>query len=228
MPVIHQLPAQSARVTRARFPGKDPPPDRDHLAPDRLWRHGDRVQLATFLQEAAPYTCGWSVFDKSLVTKMLQEHNLPDQLARFMPEDRISSVQDVIEQLLGLHPPSETLIRQISETVLHLADLGHVILVGRAANVITRNRKNVFHVRLVAPLEKRVAQVMARSKLSQEAAEHFIREEDSARNRYLKQYFKHDPDEVLTYDLVLNTARFTPPQAAKILGQAVLEWMGPG
>ncbi len=181
--------------------------------------------LADFLQTASPGPHGWVVFDKNLVTKMLQEHELPEQLARFIPEDRVSKVQDMIEQLLGLHPPSETLIRQISETVVHLADLGHVILVGRAANVITRNRKNVFHLRLVAPVEKRVAQVMANSKLSREAAEHFIREEDAARKRYLKVYFQHDPDEVLTYDLVVNTARFTPPQAARIVGDAVLEWM---
>jgi hypothetical protein len=182
-------------------------------------------RLADFLQEAAPSVCGWAVFDKNLVSQMLKEHNLPEQLTRFIPEDRVSAVQDMIEQILGLHPPSETLIRQISETVVHLADLGHVILVGRAANVITRNRQNVFHVRLVAPLEKRAAQVMARSQMNQKAAEDFIRQEDAARRRYLKEYFKHDPDEVLTYDLVLNTGRFSSEQAARVIGKAVLEWM---
>ncbi len=216
-PVFHEPPAQTTKVlhptvTISRQTGSG--------AMEIAGR------LAEFLQDAVPCACGWTVFDKNLVTQMLKEHELPEQLARFIPEDRVGSVQDMIEQILGLHPPSETLVRQISETVIHLADLGHVILVGRATNVITRHRKNVFHVRLVAPLEKRVAQVMGKSRLNAKAAEEFIRDEDTARKRYLKEYYKHDPDEVLTYDVVLNTARFSPAQAARIIGEAALAWMG--
>src|SRR5216684_912470 len=35
-------------------------------------------------------SCPWVVFDRNLVEKVLQDHNLPASLAKFMPEDRIS------------------------------------------------------------------------------------------------------------------------------------------
>src|ERR1041385_6389925 len=69
----------------------------------------------------------WAVFDRELVEKALEEHKLPKALAKFMPEDRRSFIQDVLEELLGLRPPSWVMVPQIAETVLHLADAGHVI-----------------------------------------------------------------------------------------------------
>ena len=176
-------------------------------------------KLADLLQARQPVPCRWTVFDKNLVVKMLEEHNLPEQLARFIPEDRISYIRDMVEEVLGLHPPSETLIRQISETIVHLAEIGHVILVGRAANVATRHMRNVFHVRLIAPLDKRVAQVMARGSMSHEAALEFVKKEDAARKHYLKTYFKVDTDDQLLYDMILNTDRLTSDEAAEAIGE---------
>ena len=55
-----------------------------------------------------------------------------------------------------MHPPSQTVVRQTAETMLKLAGLGNVILIGRGGNVITAKLPNVLHVRLVAPLEERI------------------------------------------------------------------------
>ncbi len=180
--------------------------------------------LAEFLQQRAPAHCHWTVFDRNLVTKVLEEHGLPRQLARFLSEEHISRVRDIVEEVLGLHPPSEILLRQVAETVVHLAEMGHVILVGRAGHIITRHLKNVFHVRLVAPIEKRAEMVIARSTMDHQAALEYIRREDSTRYRYLKDFFKHDPDDPLLYDLVVNTGRLGVENAARLIGEALLEW----
>ena len=63
-----------------------------------------------FLQSHDTVPCPWTVFDKSLVEKVLEEHKLPKETARFMPEDRVSAIQDAVEELLGLHPSSRTLV----------------------------------------------------------------------------------------------------------------------
>lgn len=180
--------------------------------------------LADYLQAHAPVDCPWAVFDKNLVEEVLEEHNLPKELAKFMPEDRVSAIQDAVEEVLGLHPPSWTLLRQTTETILHLAELGNVILVGRASNVITRQLKNVFHVRLVAPLEARLEQVLKTTDMNRDSALSFIKKEDAGRTRYLKRYFKADLDDPLLYDLVLNTERLPHPDAAQLIGEAVLRW----
>ncbi|MBI5385463.1 MAG: cytidylate kinase-like family protein [Verrucomicrobia bacterium] len=180
--------------------------------------------LADYLEERRPAPRRWTVFDRNLVERVLEEHNLPKELARFMPEDRVSAIQDMVEELLGLHPPSWTLLRQTTETILHLAELGNVILVGRAANIITRRLNNVFHVRLVAPLDQRVERVMAHAQLSHAAALDFIKKEDLGRKRYLKDYFKADIEDYELYDLVVNTARLSHPEAVRLIGDAVLHW----
>lgn len=183
-------------------------------------------ELAEFLQARDPVPHHWMIFDKNLAEKVLEEHKLPREIAKYMPEDRVSAIQNAVEELLGLHPSSRTLLQQSAETILHLAEFGHVILVGRAANIITREMRNVFHVRLVAPLEKRVDQVMARNHLERKAALEFIRKGDLGRKRYLKDHFHADIADSLLYDLVINTDRLPHREVAHVIGEAVLHWAG--
>lgn len=181
-------------------------------------------ELAAFLQASQPKPCHWTVFDRNLVAKVLEDHKLPKEVAKYMPEDRVSAIQDAVEELLGLHPPTKTLLQLSGETVMHLAHLGHVILIGHAANIITRDMKNVFHVRLVAPLEMRVEQVMARNHIERKAALAFVSKGDLGRKRFLKDHFHADIDDPLQYDLVINTARLPHPQVAYLIGEAVVYW----
>lgn len=185
--------------------------------------HAVAEKLAACLQaRSATNAVPWTVFDRELVERVLHEHNLPKELARFMPEDRVSAIRDMTEEYLGLHPDSTTLVRQTTETILHLAELGHVILVGRAANVITARLPNVVHVRLVAPLDFRVSQVQRAQGLDAKAAREFVEKTDEGRRRYARHYFQADLDDPLLYDLVLNTGRMSPDQAAALIAQAVL------
>src|ERR1039457_4252582 len=146
-------------------------------------------KLAAFLQARSPKDAGpWTVFDRNLVEKVLEDHNLPQRLAQFMPEDRISEIADAMDELFGLHPPSWTLVRQTSDTILRLAELGNVILIGRGANVLTRRLDYAFHVRLVGSVEKRVKYIQEVAHLSKEDGLARIRREDRGRERYLKKY----------------------------------------
>ena len=115
--------------------------------------------LAQRLQGLAPSgSAPWTVFDKNLVQKMLEEHNLPARLAQYMPEDRVSGIQDAVEELLDCTILESAGLRQMTETVLHLAELGHVILLGRGATVITSSLLHVLQVRLTgSPVPRRGA-----------------------------------------------------------------------
>src|ERR1051325_1337889 len=95
-------------------------------------------KLAEYLQARVPAHCQWTVFDRNLMAKVMEEHHLDKRIAEFMPENHKPMLTDIMEELLGLHPSSWTLVRQTAETILHLAQMGYVILVGRGANVITQ------------------------------------------------------------------------------------------
>ena len=153
---------------------------------------------------------------------MLEEHSLPKSLARFMPEDRISEVSDTMDELFGLHPPSWDLVHKTSETILHLAQLGHVIIIGRGANVITAKLDGVLHVRLVGSEEKRVDRATEFYELSKRAARDFIQREDRGRVRFMRKYFDVNIDDPLLYHLIINTDRIDGDDATKLIVDAMV------
>jgi cytidylate kinase len=180
-------------------------------------------QLVEYLQRHWPGPAGpWTVFHRNLVQKVIDDHKLSERLIEYMPEDKVSAIEDALQELFGLHPPAETLVQRVTETILRLAELGNTIIVGRAANVITAHMPNTFHIRLVGSLEVRVKRVQEHFQFSPAQAAARVREEDTARRRYVKKYFKKDIDDPLLYHLILNTDDFTYEQATDIIGHALI------
>jgi cytidylate kinase len=181
-------------------------------------RLADRLQIC---QKSGD--CPWTVFHRNLVAKVLEDHHLPRRLAQFMPEDRVSFIADTLEELLGLHPSSWKLVHQTAETILHLAELGNVILVGRGANVITRELAHVCHVRLVGSFARRCERVEARHKITKEAARRYIRKEDAARKGYVQKHYDRDIEDPLLYHLVINTDWVSVDGAADLVVRLLVQ-----
>ncbi|HKI69559.1 MAG TPA: cytidylate kinase-like family protein [Verrucomicrobiae bacterium] len=175
-------------------------------------------KLAELLQLRGPKEAPtWTVFDRNLIDKVLEDHNLPRWFAKFLPEDRLSELQDIIDDLFGLHPPSRTVVEHTAETILQLANLGNVILIGRGANIISARLPDVFHVRLVAPLAKRVEHAHTYYDMTEDQARIFCVREDRGRSRYLRKYYRADVNDPLTYHLVINTGLVSYEQAAHLI-----------
>jgi cytidylate kinase len=164
----------------------------------------------------------WAVFDANLAEEVLKDHHLPDKLARFMEEAARPPVDTAVAELLGLCPSPWTLVQLTTETILRLASLGHVILVGRGANIITARMPQVFHVRLVAPWTTRVEHLAKQNHVSQAEAARIARSRDQARRAYVRRYFNAEIDESTLYDLTLNTGRFGFAHSADVIVHAAL------
>jgi cytidylate kinase len=164
---------------------------------------------------------GWVFLDKDLLTQALLHHQLPAALANFLPEDRISETKSVIGELLGLHPSLWQLEQKISEAILQLAHVGHVVFAGRAAHLITRNLPGGLHLRLIASLPSRIARMSAELKCPRNQALDYIEKSDLARRRYVRAHFDHDLEDPHQYDLVINTDHLSPAAAARIVVEAL-------
>lgn len=179
--------------------------------------------LITYLQDAtSDKSCEWTFFDKLLIEKVLEDHNLPRQLSEYMKEENYSNISSAVNELLGLHPSKWTLLHKTTETILQLARMGNVIIVGRASNVITAKLPNTFHVRLVAPLESRIQKMMERYLMSEKEASEFIKREDNSRKNYVKSNFYKDIENPLLYHLVVNTGLITYEEAAGLIGDTII------
>ncbi|HEX6552471.1 MAG TPA: cytidylate kinase-like family protein [Ktedonobacteraceae bacterium] len=94
---------------------------------------------------------------------------------------------------------------------------GHVVIAGRASQVILADQRDVLHVRIIAPIEQRVAYALQREGLDRHAAEARIHHKDHERARYLEREYHHEPDEAHLYDLVLNMSLLDLESAVDII-----------
>ena len=181
-------------------------------------------KLAQYLQEHdTRAACPWTVFDKELVQKVLEDHKLSGSVARFMPEAKYSEIRDTVEELLGLHPARWTLAEKTSETILHLAQMGNAVVVGRGAAVIIGFVPNAFHVRLVGSVQQRIQRCEEYFQFNTEQAMEYVKQTDEGRVHYLKRHFNRSIDDPSLYHLVINTDAVTPEESVVIIGRLVLD-----
>jgi cytidylate kinase len=165
----------------------------------------------------------WTVFDRNLAQRILEDHQLSTSMERFIPEDAKPPLTDAFESVLGLHPSFWLLRQHTVETIRRLALQGNVILVGRGTTAITAQLPHVTHIRLVAPFPDRVRNFADYHQLPQEKATRLVRETDERRRRYVRTYFETDTEDPANYDLTINTGRSGFEQAARMIANLVIE-----
>lgn len=163
----------------------------------------------------------WTIFDENLVRKILEDHNLPRELEKFMPDDHVSEIESSINEILGRHPSQWTLFEHTVETIVNLSRIGHSIIIGRAGNKITHGLSNVLNVRFIGSLENRIERITKLKNVDKTEAIKFIKKEDAARKHYLQQHFSADIEDALSYDLVINTDALSDESIVQILIAAI-------
>ena len=122
-----------------------------------------------------------------------------------------------------LFDPRKAIIELTEQIINEVADGGNVIIVGRGAGFVLRDRAGIFRVFLRAPGDVRVKTLMTRLGLSEAGTKRKMNETDSNRAAYSKQLYGRDwcdPDE---YDLVVNTGRVSYQAAAQMILSGVRE-----
>lgn len=151
----------------------------------------------------------WTLYDGNIVEKFLGDANLPSQLRRFLPEDRIPAIMASIGEVVGLHPDLWTLVSRTNETIRRLAELGHAVIVGRGGNFATEGLLNGINIRLVGSPTGRAKRLASAHNCSLEEAAAKIHRLDAARRDYVRSAFGREVAETSAYDLIINTDTFT-------------------
>jgi hypothetical protein len=167
-------------------------------------------------------TLDWTVFDKNLIEKVIEDHNLPQKMSEYLLASKVSKITTMMNELFGVHPPLWTLVHRTSETILKLAQMGNVIIVGRAANIVTAKLDNAFHVRLISTMEDRIKHIQEHYELERKEAIDFIKKEDAARKEYVMTHFHRAVDDPQIYHMIINTHLIPYKEAAGMIGDAVV------
>lgn len=167
------------------------------------------------------YSTEWAYFDKDLIRKVISDHDLPPRVQKYLSEEKVSAISQMLNELLGIHPPILKLIHKMANTVLNLAQYGYIILIGRGSNVITSELKNSYHIRLVAPLEIRIHNLQKSKDITKEWAKKILLREDENRRDFLSRTFRKDIDDPLLYNNIINISRFTCDELVGTIAEVV-------
>src|SRR5262249_35579105 len=118
-------------------------------------------------------------------------------------------------QNLSQHPSLLAMARMM----LALGATGEVVLVGRGAGYLLP-REATLHVRIIAPLEDRVAYMSQWLRLTVDEAAEQVRLRDSRRADFLSTHFHRQPADIYQYDLLLNSSLLGEELCAELIAQA--------
>jgi CMP/dCMP kinase len=184
---------------------------------------------------------GYRYFDKRLIAQVatevgLSEHGVVDYseqhyrekpfIDRFMQTvfgARTASVPAPRQSWGGLeaHLDEDWSVELANRAIRSAYEEGNVVIVGRGAQVVLRDKPNVLHVRIQAPMETRVRRLQQTEGVSVEQATRIASEHDRASSRYLDRFFKTRWDDPMLYHLIINTGVWTPELAAAVIADAV-------
>ena len=106
----------------------------------------------------------------------------------------------------------------IQQTVLQLAELGSIVIVGRGANIILKDDPRVLRVGLIANEVDRINRIANYEDVDYKTAETLITNRDAARNQFFKKFFNiDDPDNRFNYHAILNTSEMNFDLATDII-----------
>lgn len=160
---------------------------------------------------------GWQLIDHEVVVRVAQKLRVSQEEAE-EHDERVESLASRLLKSLSLAHPAMPVVVEIPTSMDSRAFYearcqiiegavasGHVVIVGRGAQAHLGPRKDMLHVRIIAPLESRISYVVSREGLDRAAAQSRIQEKDAERARYLDRFYHRRPSDPHLYDLVLNT-----------------------
>ena len=100
----------------------------------------------------------------------------------------------------------ESLFKFQSDAIVKAADKGSCVFVGRCADYVLRERKNVVSVFITASQDFRIRQVMAKQQVDQTQARKFIEQNESKRAAYYNYYTGKKWGAAESYDLCIDTS----------------------
>lgn len=101
------------------------------------------------------------------------------------------------------YPTDGKVQNTIAGFIHQAAEEGYVVLLGRAAEIITQNFTNAIHIKLFAPIDWRNEIVSIEENVSHSTAKKICAENDRQREAF-RNYFRGEKDPMSFYDMTFN------------------------
>lgn len=174
----------------------------------------------------------WPVLDDEVVCRCAKRLNIDQSAVERLREHSPTLLARISAALLVAPPEApwldnssllriDAIAEAALESITEAAQSLPLIVVGFGTQCMFAGRAHALHVRLVAPLDARVARLRARCGWDASTALTKAREMDDVRRRYIQRYFHRDINESLLYDVQINTGKTSIDEAAAMLERLI-------
>ena len=165
---------------------------------------------------------GFDLFNREIIEEIAKSAEIRETVIETLEKDRLSGVEDFIASLVKdqyIHP--DLYLEHLFKVVSTIGKHGQAVIVGRGANFILPPDER-FGVRVVAPLQVRIQNIVNQYGISTEDAKRRIIHRESRRRAYVRQSFNADIADPINYELTINTGKMSPESAVEAVLGAVM------
>jgi cytidylate kinase len=165
-------------------------------------------------------------FNRDIVEKISQTAEIRSAVINSLEKERLTGVKDFISCLMEdqyIHP--DTYLKHLLVVISTIAEHGRAVIVGRGGNFILP-AEDIFAVRVIAPLKKRVREVALTHRVTTEQAKRRVIQRESRREAFIRHTFHSDISDPNHYDLTINTGKMSVDAAVDAIMGAVMARLG--
>lgn len=171
--------------------------------------------LAEYLGERT----GFDVWDKALLKRISEELGTDEKFIETLDERRKEAIRDTLASYFSNVHTNVNYLHSLIKVVRTIEEHGRSIVVGRGANYICQ-KNHSLHIRLVAPIDNRIADYSKRSGLSKQEVSKMAEEKDRERTEFIRRNFKENVSDPLGYDLVINSSTYSLEEIGRLVREA--------
>lgn len=172
---------------------------------------------------------GFDLYNRDIIKAIAKSMKTGTDRIAMLEKERLSGIEDFIACLIEeKYCHNDVYMEHLVKVVRVIANHGNAVIVGRGANFILPF-ENRFAVRIIAPSEIRVTNIMRAFGAKDENARERITRREARRRAFVRHAFNKDIRNPSHYDMTLNTARLSVAAAATaIVAAAVSAKKAPG
>ncbi|MGH7295713.1 MAG: AAA family ATPase [Polyangiaceae bacterium] len=160
---------------------------------------------------------GFRLWDQELVQAVAVGKGSIEQLSRVVDEHHHNAVEELLSSILmGDSFTGEGYVWRLRTLIQTLARTGSAVVVGRGSQFVVAPDA-ALRVRVVAPVEARLQNLMADRKLTERAARAEVERIDHERLTFVRTQYHRDPSDPSAYDLVVNTSALPLDRATDVV-----------
>ena len=168
---------------------------------------------------------GYGVANEEIIDKLAQSSKLSTDSIRSFEgeEDGEFQVTPSTGFIRRIFDPSKNFmdeqqyVKLLNRLIPQIADKGNIIILGRGAQFILKDRKDVVHILLLAAEVDRVKFMQAHYDLTPDEAHQAVIKQSKRRLKLMKLFNSADYDQPVHYDLVLNMSKLNIDRAVELI-----------